>query len=77
MKTITDKNDIAALLPRFTQTILEAGKDGETIEHGHLGDDTARLFYLLPEDGNRDEETGEFLGDWTAHIVRMEIDEPD
>lgn len=77
MKTITDTSAIRAMLPGFTQTIIEDGSNGETIEHGHVnlgGDEaTARVIYSLPEEGY--DQDGEFLGDWEAHIVRMEIDE--
>jgi hypothetical protein len=80
MKTIIKQSEILAMLPDFSQTILEDGGNGETIEHGHLnlgGDNetTARVIYLLPADGKYDQESGEFLGDWNAHIVRIEIDE--
>jgi hypothetical protein len=80
MKTITEQSAILALLPDFSQTILEDGGNGETIEHGHLnlGDDNeckARVIYALPADGKYDQDSGEFLGDWNAHIVRMEIDQ--
>jgi DNA-binding HxlR family transcriptional regulator len=79
MKTITDQTEILALLPDFTQTILENGSDGETVEHGFLNqgeenETPARVIYALPADGKRDQETGEFIGEWNAHIVRMEID---
>jgi hypothetical protein len=82
MKTITNQSEITALLPDFAQTILEDGGNGETIEHGHLALDeenetTARVIYLLPDDGKYDQDSGEFLGDWNAHIIRMEIDEED
>lgn len=73
MKTITEKSAILALLSNFSQTILEDGENGETIEHGRLGDTTARVIYALPADGKRDQDSGEYLGDWNAHIVRMEI----
>lgn len=79
MTTITEKNEIAALLPNFSQTILEEGQNGETIENGFLTqgeeESTARVIYALPTDGNYDRESGEFLGDWNEHIVRIEIDQ--
>ena len=79
MKTTTDQTEILDLLPDFAQTILENGDNGEIIEHGHLtlgeeNETTARVIYLLPADGKYDQDTGEFLGDWNEHIVRMEID---
>lgn len=79
MKTVTDKTEILAMLPEFCQTIFEPGRDGETIEHGHInpGDDnetTARVIYALPADGEYYDEDGAFIGDWNDHIVRMEID---
>jgi hypothetical protein len=82
MKTITDTNLIIALMDSFSQTILENGANGETIENGHLqisSDDrvAARVIYALPADGKYDQETEEFLGEWNDHIVRMEIDLPD
>jgi len=80
MKIINDQAAIAALLPNFSQTILEEGQNGETIENGFLNQEeenesTARVIYALPADGKYDQESGEFLGDWNAHIIRMEIDE--
>lgn len=82
MKTITEQSAILALLPDFSQTILEDGGNGEIIEHGHLSldEDTeckARVIYALPADGKYDQDSGEFLGDWNAYIVRMEIDQED
>ena len=78
MKTTTNQTEILAMLPDFCQAFLEDGGDGETIEHGHLNlneenETTARVIYLLPADGKYDQDSGEFLGDWNAHIVRMEI----
>jgi hypothetical protein len=80
MKTITEQSAILALLPDFSQTILEDGGNGETVEHGFLNqgeesESKARVIYTLPADGKYDQDSGEFLGDWNAHIVRMEIDE--
>lgn len=80
MKTITDTDIIIDLMDNFSQTIIEDGSNGETIEHGHLdlgGDDetTARCIYRLPADGSFDSESVEFLGDWNDHIVGLEIDE--
>lgn len=79
MTTITEELDILALLPNFSQTILEEGHNGETIEHGHVRIDgaemTARVAYAIPEDGEYDRESGEYLGNWEDHILRMEIDD--
>lgn len=80
MKTITEQSAILALLPDFSQSILEDAGNGETIEHGHLNIEkecTARVIYALPTDGKYDQDSGEFLGDWNAYIVRMEIDHED
>lgn len=78
MQIITDDSEILALLPAFSQTVLEEGVNGETVEHGFLnqGDDesTARIIYALPPDGKYD-DSGEFLGNWDDHIIRMEIDD--
>lgn len=78
---ITDTDIIIDLINNFSQTITEDGSAGETVEKGHIEimDDrvTARVIYALPADGEYDQESGEFLGDWNDHIVRMEIDLPD
>jgi hypothetical protein len=79
---ITNIDLIIDLMDTFSQTMLEDGGNGETIENGHVeisSDDraTARVIYVLPSDGKYDQESGEFLGDWNKHILRMEIELPD
>lgn len=79
MTTITEELDILALLKSFSQTIIEDGHNGETIENGHVRIEDeffrARIIYELPEDGEYDRESGEYLGNWEDHILRMEIDD--
>jgi hypothetical protein len=75
MTTITDTTKIRSLLPSFEQTILSPGGHKETVEHGFINKTAARIIYQLPATGNYDSETGEFLGNWEAHIIRMEIDD--
>jgi hypothetical protein len=75
MTTITDTTKIRSLLPSFEQTILSPGGNKETVEHGFINQTAARIIYQLPATGNDYSETGEFLGNWEDHIIRIEIDD--
>jgi hypothetical protein len=73
MKTITNQSEIATALANFSPLVMEQVDSGEWRESGTINGSSARVFYTLPDDAPTDED-GEFLGEWNAHIVRVEID---